>query len=218
MKIHRINVDLDTRCPVCNMQDEDWGHVFLKCKAAKACWNIVGMGNLWDKLSLCTSSRDLLTELWKCDDDTNLCAATFMWEWWNIRNKVNAGESITDPRVVRSKVERLPVDFLYFKKPVKPPKSPDIHKRAKPPDNHVKVNFDGSYLAGAGMGGWGYVIRNQAGKFIAAGSGKSSHLGSDLESEVVAHLAAIQGANEIGANRSIFESDRVYSGTSPEEQ
>jgi hypothetical protein len=61
-----------------------------------------------------------------------------MWEWWNIRNKVNAGESITDPRVVCSKVERLLVDFLSLKKPVKPPKPPDIHKWAKPPDNHVK--------------------------------------------------------------------------------
>jgi hypothetical protein len=53
-------------------------HVFLKCKAAKACWNILGFGDLREKFFLCTSSRDLLTELWKCDDDTQLRAATFM--------------------------------------------------------------------------------------------------------------------------------------------
>uniref|UniRef100_A0ACD5ZDA9 Uncharacterized protein n=1 Tax=Avena sativa TaxID=4498 RepID=A0ACD5ZDA9_AVESA len=128
-----------------------------------------------------------------------------MWEWWNIRNKVNAGESILDPGMVCSKIERLLVDFLSLKKSDKPPKPPDIHKWAKPPDNHVKVNFDGSYLADAGAGGWGYVIRDQAGNFIAAGS--VPHLGSALHFEVVACLAAIQGANEIGANRIIFESD-----------
>jgi ribonuclease HI len=168
---------------------------------------MLGLGDLREKLSLCISSRDLLTELWKQDDDTQLRAATFMWEWWNIRNKVNAGESITEPRVVCSRVERLLVDFLSLKKPVKPPKPPDIHKWEKPPDNYVKVNFDGSYHAGAGAGGWGYVIRDQAGKFIAAGSGKSLHLGSPIQSEAVACLAAIQGANEIGANRIILESD-----------
>jgi hypothetical protein len=128
MKIHRIGVELDTRCPVYNRLDEDGGHVFLKCKAARTCWNLLGLGDLWEKLSLCTSSRDLLTELWKCDDDTQLRVATFMWEWWNIRNKVNAGESITNPEALCSKVERLLVDFLSLKKPAKPPKPPDIHK------------------------------------------------------------------------------------------
>jgi ribonuclease HI len=59
----------------------------------------------------------------------------------------------------------------------------------------------------AGEGGWGYVIRDQAGKFIAAGSGKSLHLGSALQSEAMACLATIQGANEIGANRIIFKLD-----------
>ena len=104
-------------------------------------------------------------------------------------------------------MERLLVDFLSLKKPDKPPKPPDIHKWVTPPDNHVKINFDGSYLAGAGTGGWGYLIRDQDGSFIAAGSGNSPHLGSALQSEAVACLAAIKGANEIGANRIILKSD-----------
>ncbi|KAM0929138.1 hypothetical protein ACQ4PT_001814 [Festuca glaucescens] len=37
MKIHRIGVDLDTRCPICNRLDEDGGHIFLKCKRVKEC-------------------------------------------------------------------------------------------------------------------------------------------------------------------------------------
>jgi ribonuclease HI len=104
-------------------------------------------------------------------------------------------------------VERLLIDFMTLKKPAKPPKPPDIHKWAKPPENHVKVNFDGSFNATSGTGGWGYVIRDQAGNFIAAGAGKLKNLGSALQSEAVACLAAIRGADRVGANRIIFESD-----------
>jgi hypothetical protein len=63
MKIHKLGIDLDTRCLVCNRLNEDGGHVFLKCKKAKACWSILGMGVLWEKLLPCTSSRELLQEI-----------------------------------------------------------------------------------------------------------------------------------------------------------
>ena len=35
MKIKKLGVDLDTRCPVCHRLNEDGGHTFLKCKKAK---------------------------------------------------------------------------------------------------------------------------------------------------------------------------------------
>jgi hypothetical protein len=207
MKIHRLGVDLNTRCPLCNRLDEDGGHVFLRCKKAKTCWLILGLGELWERLLPCTSSRDLLLELWKCSEDAQLKAVTFMWEWWNNRNRVNAGKSSLDPNIVCSQVERLLVDFLSLRKPEKPAKPPDIHQWEKPPDSYVKINFDGSFKADTGNGGWGYIIRDQAGNFVAAGAGRLMNLGSALQAEAEACLAAIQGADKIGANRVIFESD-----------
>jgi hypothetical protein len=38
LNIKRCGIDLDTRCPICWRLDEDGGHCFLKCKAARACW------------------------------------------------------------------------------------------------------------------------------------------------------------------------------------
>jgi ribonuclease HI len=207
MKIHRLGIDLDTRCPVCNRLNEDGGHIFLKCKKARSCWSILGLDELRETLLSCVSPRDLLQEIWKCNEAIQVRAVTFLWEWWNIRNKANAGEGGSEPAGVCSRVERLLIDFMTLKKPAKPPKPPDIHKWAKPPENHVKVNFDGSFNATSGTGGWGYVIRDQAGNFIAAGAGKLKNLGSALQSEAVACLAAIRGADRVGANRIIFESD-----------
>jgi ribonuclease HI len=96
---------------------------------------------------------------------------------------------------------------LSLRKPEKPAKPPDIHQWEKPPDSYVKIDFDGSFKADTGNGGWGYIIRDQAGNFVAAGAGRLMNLGSALQAEAEACLAAIQGADKIGANRVIFESD-----------
>lgn len=130
-----------------------------------------------------------------------------MWEWWSVRNKANAGEVFSKPQEVCHRVEKLAVDFSYLKTPEKPPKPPDKHRWTKPPDGYVKVNLDGAFHQTTKDGGWGYVIRDQAGEFVAAGTGKAVHLRDALHSEAVACLAAIEGAVSIGANRIIFESD-----------
>ena len=104
-------------------------------------------------------------------------------------------------------MEKLAVDFSYLKAPDKPPKPPDKHAWTRPPEDYVKVNFDGAFHQTTNDGGWGYVIRDQVGESVAAGAGKSVHLRDALHSEAVACLAAIEGAINIGANRIIFESD-----------
>jgi ribonuclease HI len=156
---------------------------------------------------LCNSAHSMLQELWRCDADTQLKALTFMWDRWNVRNKANAGEAAPKPQVVCHRVEKLLIESLGPRKLNKPPKPPDIHRWSKPPVHHMKVNFDGAFDENTGAGGWGYVVRDQAGEFIAAGAGKSMNLKSALQSESVACLAAIDGANRIGANRIIFEYD-----------
>ncbi|KAM0896420.1 hypothetical protein ACQ4PT_023206 [Festuca glaucescens] len=99
------------------------------------------------------------------------------------------------------------VDFKCLKSPVIPPKPPDITNWVRPPENQVKINFDGAFNQASGEGGWGYIIRDQAGDFVAAGSGISVHLRDPLHSEAVACLAAVSGAIRVGTNRIIFESD-----------
>jgi ribonuclease HI len=207
MKIKRLGVDLDTACPVCHRLNEDGGHVFLKCKMVKACWSSLGLADTRDLLLPCNSAQSMLEELWKCDTEVQLKALTLMWEWWGFRNKVNSGDASANSLEVCHLVEKHMVDFKSMKLPAIPPKPPDQHKWAKPPDNQVKVNFDGAFDYITGSGGWGYIIRDQAGDFVAAGSGKSVHLRYSLHSEAVACLAAINGAIRIGANRIIFESD-----------
>ncbi|XP_020168462.1 uncharacterized protein [Aegilops tauschii subsp. strangulata] len=159
MKIQKLGVGLDTGCPVCHRLNEDGGHTFLKCKKAKECRNILALGETREKPMLCNSAHSMLQELWRCDEDTQLKAVTFMWEWWNVRNKANAGEAAPKPQVVCHYVEKLLIESLGLRKLNKPPKPSDIHRWSKPPVHHVKVNFDG-VDENTGVGGWGYVVRD----------------------------------------------------------
>jgi hypothetical protein len=111
MKIKKLGVELDTRCPVCQRLDEDGGHTFLKCKKVKECWNFLGLTETRNKLLPCSSAHDMLEMLWSCEDATKLKALVLMWEWWGVSNKVNAGEAIRPASEVCQRVERHLMDF-----------------------------------------------------------------------------------------------------------
>ncbi|KAK1607238.1 hypothetical protein QYE76_030911 [Lolium multiflorum] len=124
-----------------------------------------------------------------------------------IGNKANAGEVCSSPLEVCHRVEKLAVDFSFLNVPEKPPQPPDMKKWTRPPDDYVKINFYGAFDQTTNTGGWGNIIRDQAGDLVATGAVKSVHLRDALHSEVVACIAAIGGAIKTGANRINFESD-----------
>uniref|UniRef100_A0ACD5UP38 Uncharacterized protein n=1 Tax=Avena sativa TaxID=4498 RepID=A0ACD5UP38_AVESA len=135
MKIMRMGVDLDTACPLCHRLNEDGGHIFLKCKMAKACWNSLGLGATRERLLPCSLAHNMLEELWKRDTNVQLKALVLTWEWWSVRNKANSGEAVASYLDVCHRVERHMMDFIHLKLPAIPPKPPDQHKWVKPPDN-----------------------------------------------------------------------------------
>lgn len=44
--IKRRGMEADTLCPLCHRLDEDGGHLFLKCKAVKKCWQGLNLENI----------------------------------------------------------------------------------------------------------------------------------------------------------------------------
>jgi ribonuclease HI len=207
MKIKRVGVNLDTKCPVCNRLDEDGGHVFLKCKKVKECWVQLGLSDTRCKLMDCNSAQAMLECLWTCEEEVQLKALVLMWEWWGARNKVNAGESIKRASEIIGNVERHLLDFSSLRPPPKPPKPPDTSIWEKPKEDFMKVNFDGAFHEATGTGGWGFIIRNHRGEFVAAGAGRLSLLRDPLHAETLACIAAVKGAAAVGARKVIFESD-----------
>jgi hypothetical protein len=71
----------------------------------------------------------------------------------------------------------------------------------------VKVNFDASFIAENQDGAFGFVVRDDAGEFIAAGAGKLYHLRSAFQAEASACVAGMEVTASLGSFRVIFKSD-----------
>jgi hypothetical protein len=140
-----------------------------------------------------------------------------MWVWWSVRNKVNAGKTARNASDVYRSVERHLIDFQSFRSPRKPPKPPNITKWEKPKVNYLKVNFDGTFNKDTGSGGWGFIIRDHRGMFVAAGARKAGFLRDPLHAETVACLTAVKGVISLGAS-AFLSIGLVYPGASPLKQ
>ena len=131
----------------------------------------MGLRAVIEQLLVCNSTHEMLAALWKVGEQDKMRTLILMWEWLSVRNKTNVGEAFSNPQLVFHWVEKLAVDFSYLKAHDKPPKPPDRHKWMRPPEEYVKVNFDGAFQRTTNGSGWGYVICDQAGEFVAAGAG-----------------------------------------------
>lgn len=85
------------------------------------------------------------------------------------------------------------------------PKAPA--EMSPPPPDFVKINFDASFHAGTGNGGWGVIARDADGDVALAAAGVLSNQGSALQAEAEALLQAIKLAEQYSMGRVIFETD-----------
>jgi hypothetical protein len=94
LNIRRRGIKLDTRCPVCWRLDEDGGHCFLECKYVCACWRGLQLEDVRQQLLEAQSTIEFVKSM--LDLETNIClkVATLLWEMWDVRNKMNAGERL----------------------------------------------------------------------------------------------------------------------------
>lgn len=91
----RKGVEIDKICPVCKRFDEDNGHLFFKCKNARACWLALNLERERKIMVQCQSGKEAMSKLWTFAETTQQKILTFMWRWWLARNKVNVGEKMS---------------------------------------------------------------------------------------------------------------------------
>lgn len=77
----------------------------------------------------------------------------------------------------------------------------------KPGAGVLKINSDGAFDIKKKKGGWGFVIRDERGRVIKAGAGKSDFLLDALHAELVACHAGLQEAVRLGIQEVIIETD-----------
>ncbi|KAE8809796.1 Threonine dehydratase [Hordeum vulgare] len=91
LKKRGIPVD-DTKCLFCGKAEEDWGHLFIKCKHVKGVWRALAMEQEREELQEITSVHHVLDYIWRLSEIKRLHILTFWWLWWSNRNKLREGE------------------------------------------------------------------------------------------------------------------------------
>ena len=92
------------------------------------------------------------------------------WSWWNARNKFREEARKINIDSLVWQILSTEREFLqYFGSKKQPKQNTEIW--GKPPQDYLKINTDGSYNSGNGLGAWGFVIRDLDGEVVVAGAG-----------------------------------------------
>uniref|UniRef100_M8BSG8 Uncharacterized protein n=1 Tax=Aegilops tauschii TaxID=37682 RepID=M8BSG8_AEGTA len=81
------------------------------------------------------------------------------------------------------------------------------HNWSRPPSGFLKINTDAAFHRDTNSGGWGFVIRDEQGRAMAAGAGNLVHISDALHAEALALLYAIKMAAHMGCDKVLFETD-----------
>jgi len=111
MNIKQRHIELDTRCPICLRLDEDGGHCFLKCKHVRRCWRELQLDTVRCLLLNAQTSMEFVRCILGLKNDQCLRTCIFLWKWWDVRNKANAGEQMPTCQEVVCAVTSLVTEF-----------------------------------------------------------------------------------------------------------
>ena len=79
----------------------------------------------------------------------------------------------------------------------------------RPPEGHLKLNCDASFIPEKKCGGWGFLIRDSDGDVVLSGWGRVNHLLNAFQAEAIACLQGVQAACNLGIGRLILETDAL---------
>ncbi|CAD6336012.1 unnamed protein product [Miscanthus lutarioriparius] len=153
------------------------------------------------------SRKEVAEKLWTMPPEKQLKIVVWLWRWWTARNKANAGERVQSAREVCNSVQYHLSEFAKLKGPEKQRDQPQKVKWKPAPDEQYKLNVDAAFSALTRKGGWGCVVRNNAGAVLDIGAGNIQRARSALHADALAALYGLERAEQLGMTRIILETD-----------
>ena len=163
-----------------------------------------------NRLVALNSARAVIHDILNMECGRQKLVISFLWAWWNGRNKANAGEGMASVQEITHKATLLSTDVeRMIKDDGNRGAVRDRMERRwlPPPANLLKINSDGALIEKEKCGAWGFVIRDCDGHGILAGAGRFRAVYGALSTEGEACLAALQAALEAGISRIFIETD-----------
>jgi hypothetical protein len=132
---------------------------------------------------------DLISYL---QEEIKLKVVILLWCWSNVRNKTNQGERKYTTEELCSSVLYHSCQMTKLKSASSPSESK--HGKWRPPrEGFYKINCNGTFLQNSKSGGWGRIIRDHKGAFMAAAAaGHLEFLSSALHAGSLACLKDLE--------------------------
>ena len=177
-RLHRFGISPTDICPVCNSCQESLSHLFTSCPAVVQAWNLI---NITDFINSDDIIQDLINAFTnnvfdapKFEKTITLC-----WQIWQRRNNLIFRNEAFSPHAA---VVTAAYFFNGSRTPNNPPppsllRTSSSIRWSPPPQNYVKLNFDGSVIQQSANAASGFIIRDEFGCPIFANAmkyGKSS--------------------------------------------
>ena len=138
------------------------------------------------------AALDVMDLIFYLQEEIKLKVVTLLWCWPNVRNKTNQRERKYTTEEVCSSVLYHSCQMQKLKS-APPPLEPKQHGKWRPPrEGFYKINCNGTFLQNSKSGGWGCIIRDHKGAFMAAAAGHLEFLSSALHAESLACLKGLE--------------------------
>ena len=207
----RRHMELDGICTICGQEEETAHHALVRCPHAQNLWD--AMRRVWDLPpieSLRNTQPDwLLMLLQELNDTQRMLVLMVLWRVWHVHNELTHEKPMIPVEVSKRflcsyaesllRISQYPhADIIKGKLPnilegavlhstSSEPRRPVTASWEPPPENHVKLNFDGSYVAADGSAGAGMVLRDHTGQVIYAACRWLLNCHGPIEAEVAAY-------------------------------
>lgn len=180
-------------CPVCRRFDADGAHCFLKWKRIRHCWRDLQLEDVRESLLNTHSGEEFVRNILDLKADRCTIIVLMLWKWWDVRNKINAGEASPSNEEVISTVLAMFRDIENGDSQRSTSVAAPRRVWKPPEQDHLKINVDGAYKEN-NIGACGFIIRNHFGEAVLAGAANISPVMDALSAETVACLFALQAA------------------------
>ncbi|XP_021809999.1 uncharacterized protein LOC110753401 [Prunus avium] len=131
-----------------------------------------------------------------------------LWALWKDRNSRLWEGTGTSPACLVALAQSWLSDFHHINNVSRIPQATHVPppRWTAPLEGFSKINVDGFWRADDRIGGFGVVIRNEFGAVLATGAWKRDNLGCSDQTHVVALLAGMKLAADLGITHANFES------------
>lgn len=196
-RIHHMTVD--PSCHLCGAPSEPTIHALRDCNQAKRIWSVLGFSNHSDFtiVDVCDWFKALAT------NDHGQLFVISCWFIWRGRNEAFFSDNQWSDWQILSKINALHAAVMKSFGSATNKNQPQLVSWIAPGEDSVKLNVDGSSFGNPGRSGFGGLIRNDRGEWLAGFCGISTNLHAEL-------LAIVFGLNlawNSGYRKVVCESD-----------